>query len=62
MSKKRFTIWFEQINQSKIDVEAETPKEAYRKARAEWDQECREGCQPYMEDDKGNHVRYADYL
>ena len=54
--KKKYTIWFEQVNKTKYEVKAETPLKALEEARAEWraDNLCPTW---YMEDENGNEIK-----
>lgn len=60
--KKKYRVWFEQINKVVYDVavvcddESEAPLKALEKARAEW---RADHCVPnwYMEDENGEEVQ-----
>lgn len=54
--KKKYRVWFNQINQAMYDVEAETPLKALDKARAVW---RAENTIPnwYMEDENGEEIK-----
>ena len=54
--KKKYRVWFNQINQVVYDVKGETPLKALNKAKAEWKAD-----HPvpdwYMEDESGAEIK-----